>query len=139
MLYFYGLFQNEKYRLRMQPVLIVYFSFLILKNLRSKNPKNFGLLKTTTFMTQTSYYVQHFSSAIPNATMIAAVINSISPVGQKQEITSPSPNATAYRAEKQSSLRRTQPTTLLKIRPPSLLSYLILFRQSSFGAIRKVQ
>jgi len=113
MLYFYGLFQNEKYRLRMQPVLIVYFSFLILKNLRSKNPKNFGLLKTTTFMTQTSYYVQHFSSAIPNATMIAAVINSISPVGQKQEITSPSPNATAYRAEKQSSLRRTQPTTLL--------------------------
>jgi hypothetical protein len=83
------------------------------KTVRSKNPKNFGLLKTTTFITQASYYVQHLISAIPNATMMTAIINNISPVGQKQEIISPIPNATAYPPEKLLFLHRIQPTTLI--------------------------
>jgi hypothetical protein len=68
---------------------------LILKKVRSKKPKNFGLLKTTTFMTKPPNYVLHRSNAIPNPTIIQAAINSIRPGGQKQEKISPSPNTIA--------------------------------------------
>lgn len=69
----------------------------MLKNFLNTNPKNFGLLITTTFITQTSHYVlQHLISEMPRTTKMADTINRISPVGQKQEAASPSPNATAY-------------------------------------------
>ncbi len=70
-------------------------SFGIWNILRSMNPQNFELFKTTTFMKQTPLtYVQHcFSSATPSAIMMTARMNMISPAGQKQESASPIPNA----------------------------------------------
>lgn len=72
------------------------FSFWILNHFLRKNPKNFGLLTTTTFIRLTSNYVQRLHSAIPSERMITAMINMISPVGQKKEMISPKPNAIAY-------------------------------------------
>lgn len=115
---------RQKCRLLMQPALIVYCSFFIPNIFRSKNPIILGLLNTTTFIAPASYYVQHLISAIPNATIMTATINSIKPVGQKQEITNPRPNATAYAPEKQlcSFPHRILSTTQTELRLSSLLS-----------------
>ena len=111
----------------------------MLKTFRNTNPKNFELLKTTTFISQTSHYVPHRKSVIPNTTRMVATINRINPVGQKQEAASPRPNATAHFAVEQLFLCHIQLTAVIKNKTVFLLSYHSIFNGRIFGSLTKAK